>query len=45
MNKDYEASKEELKYFKKIFEIILFDDDFINIFDLYKIKEFILEVS
>jgi hypothetical protein len=45
MNKDYEASKEDLGYYKQSFETILFDKDFISIFNLDNIKDFILEVS
>jgi hypothetical protein len=45
MNKDYVASKEDLKYFKDTFESVLFNEDFKNIFNLNKIKEFILEIS
>ena len=45
MNKDYEASKEDLNYYKQSFESILFDKDFISIFNLDNIKDFILEVS
>jgi hypothetical protein len=45
MNKDYEASKEDLSYYKQSFETILFDKDFISIFNLDNIKDFILEVS
>jgi hypothetical protein len=45
MNKDYLASKEDLKYFKDKFESILFNQNFINIFNLSKIKKFILEIS
>ena len=44
-NKDYSASNEDLNYFKQIFESILFDKDFIGIFNLKKIKDFVLEVS
>ena len=43
--KNYEASKEDLNYFKKKFETIIFDEDFLGIFDYKKIKEFILEIS
>ena len=43
--KDYNASKEDLNYFKQSFESILLDKDFIGIFNLKKIKDFILEVS
>ena len=45
LNDNYKASKEDLKYFKKTFEDILFDENFIKIFSLKKIKRFILEVS
>ena len=45
MNDNYNASKEDLKYFKNTFENILFDESFSEIFDLKKIKEFILEIS
>ncbi len=41
---DYTASKEDLKYFKKLFENILFDKNFINIFNVKKIGEFIQEI-
>ncbi len=44
-NKNYTASKEDLEYFKNNFENILFNESFFKIFDLKKIKEFILEVS
>ena len=45
MNNDYDATKEDLKYFKSTFENILFDDNFLKIFDLSKIKKFVLEIS
>ena len=45
MNDNYKASNEDLKFFKEKFENILFDKDFISIFDLYKIKKFIIEIS
>jgi hypothetical protein len=45
MNNNYKATKEDLDYFKKLFETILFDKDFIKIFNFNKIKEFILEIS
>ena len=44
MNKNYSASNEDLKYFKKIFENIVFDQDFINIFSILKIRKLILEI-
>ena len=45
IDKNYKASKEDLSYFKKSFENILFDETFTEIFDLKKIKEFVLEIS
>jgi len=45
MNNNYKASNEDLNYFKEKFENILFEDNFIKIFNLKKIKEFILEIS
>ena len=45
MNQSYKASKEDLKYFKQSFENIIFDKNFLNIFNLKKIKDFILEIS
>ncbi len=44
-NENYKASKEDLEYFKNNFENILFDESFLEIFSLKKIKEFFLEVS
>ena len=45
MNEDYKASKEDLNYYKQSFESILFNKDFIGIFNLDNIKDFILEIS
>ena len=45
MNNNFNVSKEDLKYINKSFENIFFNRAFIEIFDLKKIKEFILEVS
>ena len=45
MNSNYKATSEDLEYFKKTFEEILFDQNFIKIFNLEKIKKFILEIS
>ena len=44
-NQDYKATKEDLNYFKVSFESILFNNNFVDIFNLKKIKEFILEIS
>ena len=45
LNQDYKASKEDLNYFKQSFESILFNKDFASIFNLKKIKKFIMEIS
>ena len=45
LNENYNASNEDLKYFKEKFENILFNENFVDIFNLKKIKDFILEVS
>ena len=37
--KDYKASKEDLSYFKNAFENILFNENFLKIFDRGKIKK------
>ena len=44
-DQNYEATKEDLIYFKRSFEAILFNKNFIGIFNLRKIKEFIIEIS
>ena len=44
INDNYVANKTDIKYFKKTFENILFDDNFFGIFRMSKIKEFLLEV-
>jgi len=45
MNKNYEASKEDLNYFKDIFEDTLYNGSFLSIFDRNKIKSFIIKIS
>ena len=45
INKNYDASKDDLEFFKDRFEVLLFNENFMNIFRLDKIKNFILEVS
>ena len=45
INQNYTASKEDLNYFKLLFESVVFDKDFLSIFNFEKIKDFILEVS
>ena len=41
----YQAKKEDLLYYKKIFEETMFDDNFLKIFNLKKFEKFILEIS
>ena len=45
LDKNYEASTEDLKYFKNKFETILLEKNFLKAFSLVKIKEFIFEIS
>ena len=45
MNDNYEASKDDLRYFKETFENIVFDKSFLEIFNLKKLNKFILEIS
>ena len=44
LNNEYKASKEDLNYFKDIFQKILFDQNFIEIFSVKKINQFISEI-
>ena len=41
----YKASEEDLKYFKSIFESTIFDQKFMQMFKISKIRKFILEIS
>ena len=45
MNDSYKASKDDLRYFKETFENTLYDQNFLDIFSLKKIKIFISEIS
>ena len=45
IGEDKKLKDEDLNYLKEVFEKILFDKDFIGIFDLNKIKLFITEIS
>ena len=45
LNESYVASKEDLSYFKKSFENIVLDESLLDIFNLKKLKEFVLEIS
>ena len=42
---NYFAKEEDMKYFKELFESILFDESFLAIFNMDKIKEFFLEIN
>ena len=42
---NYNASEEDLNYFKDKFETTLFDKSFLDIFEIKKIKDFIYEIS
>ena len=44
INDNNKVSSQDLKYFKRSFENILFDENFFEIFNLNKIKNFILEI-
>ena len=43
-DKSYLAKDEELDYFKKVFENVLLEKNFINIFEESKIENFIIEI-
>ena len=43
-SKGYVANEEDIKYFKEVFEKILLDRSFFEIFNTLKIKEFFLTV-
>ena len=45
MNEKYNASKEDLIFFKEKFENILLSENFVEIFNSKKLKRFILEIS
>ena len=45
VNNDYNASKEDLLYFKDTYESIIINENLISIFNKKKIKEFIQEIS
>ena len=40
MNNNYNAPEEDLQYFKEIFENLVFNKKFQNIFELQKIRSF-----
>ena len=39
------VNEEDIKYFKEVFEEILFDEGFFKLFNKNKIKGFIIEIS
>ena len=45
INDNDTVNKDDLNYYKNNFEKILFNKDFIDIFNMNKIKKFILEIS
>jgi len=45
LNNSYKSTEEDLKFFKKSFESILLDKNFLDIFNIKKISKFIKEVS
>ncbi len=45
INENYKANLEELKYYKKSFQNIFFKDNYLDLFNLEKIRNFILEIS
>ncbi len=44
-NENYSANEQDLKYYKEIFEKILFNENFLNIFEITKIEKFLLEID
>ena len=44
MNNNYNAPEEDLQYFKEIFENLVFNKKFQNIFELQKIRSFLKEI-
>ena len=40
-----ESSQDDLNYYKTSFENIIFNENFLKIFDLSKIRKFIIEIS
>ena len=44
-NKTFEASNEDLKYFKENFEQIILNESSMGIFDLNKFRKFIIQIS
>ena len=44
MNNSYQASEEDLKFFKQSFERILLSDGLLKVFDLNKVNNFLKNV-
>ena len=45
LNENYKATEEDLKYYKKTFENIFLDEEFFKLFQLSKLRKFIIEIS
>ena len=45
LNQNYKATEEDLKYYKKSFENIFLDEEFFKLFQLSKLRKFIIEIS
>ena len=45
VNQNQKAKEEDLKYFKSSFERIFFDENFLDMFEISKIKKFILDIT
>ena len=45
VNQNQKANEEELKYFKSSFERIFFDKNFLDMFEISKIRKFILDLT
>ena len=45
LNNNYNVPKDDLKFIKKSFENILFNKDFLSIFNLSKVSNFLNEIS
>ena len=45
LNNNYNVPEDDLKFLKKSFEDIIFNKDFLSIFDLSKVSKFLNEIS
>ena len=44
MDNTYKASKEDLNFFKKSFENTIFDEGFLSMFQIVKLRDFLNEI-